>query len=681
MQASRFRVVLVGAGSVADHHAAAVLDLDAVELAGFIDLDRSAAEAKAARFGTRTYDSLAQAVADKVNVAHVLTPPSSHAAVALEAIDLGLHVLVEKPLAESVEDCRALSHAASEKGVFITTNHSLLFDPEVQRAIRTVESGSIGKVLSMDVIRSSEYPSFAGGPLPPHYRDPGYPFRDLGVHGVYLMQRFLGEVRGVTPTFGALGGDPLLAYDDWRCLLDCAQGTGQIHLSWSTRPIQNLLLIQGSSGVMRVDLLNRFVSLRRDYKVPKAVQRVVNNLTDSVRPLIDTFKGIALHLLGRRRPFQGIHNFVGDFYERLGQGKPPAVTVEDAIPVVHFTEFVARQAEQSYQSWNDLHPPSPSCDVLVTGGTGRLGSAIVQALLADGKRVRVLARREPKEALPRNLEYIVGDLGDPCAVDRASAGATMLIHAGAAMSGSWAAYQCATIEGTRNVIDAARAHGLRRVVHISSLSVVDWAGSQKGPPVDEATPFEPQPDRRGNYTRSKLEAEHLVKAAAATGDLDVVILRPGQICGNGFPLLTGAVCRRLGPVNLVLGDGGLRLPLVHIDDVVAAVGQALEADIESGTVIQLVDPDRYTQNDILEICRPGGVTMRLPRTLTFGLGWMSEKALGVVGRQSPFSAYRLKSALARLEFESDAASRLLGWRPSVGVKGGLARWRRSSSQR
>lgn len=673
MQGSRFRVVLVGAGNVAEHHAAALLDLDAAELAGFIDLDQSAAEKQAERFGARTYGSLADAAADHVSVAHVLTPPSSHASVALEAISFGMHVLVEKPLAQSVEDCKAIAEAASEKGVVASTNHSLLFDPEVERAIRSVESGLIGKVVSVDVFRSSEYPSFAGGSLPPHYREPGYPFRDLGVHGLYLIQEFLGEVRGVTPSFRALGGDPLLAYDEWRCLVDCVHGTGQIHLSWNAQPVQNLLIIQGTSGVMRVDLLSRFVSLRRDRPLPKAVLRVVNNVTDSVRPIVDTFKGIVLHLLGRRKPFQGIHNFVKDFYRRLEQGLPPPVAVEDAIPVVHFTEVVARQAELSFEAWNDRHPSSPSCDVLVTGGTGRLGSAIVQVLLAEGKRVRVLARREPAEALPENLEYVIGDLGDPGAVSRAVKGVTAVVHAGAAMSGNWAAYQCATIEGTRNVLDAARAHGVDRLVHISSLSVVDWAGSVGGPPVDEAARYEPRPEARGYYTRAKLEAERLVKAAAETGDQHVVILRPGQICGTGFPLLTGAIRRRLGPVNLVLGDGGLRLPLVYIEDVVEAVERALEADIGSGAVFHLVDPGRYTQNDILDICSPEGATIRLPRMAVFGLGWMSEKTLGLVGRRSPFSVYRLKSALARLDFESDAASQQLGWRPSVGVKEGLAR--------
>jgi nucleoside-diphosphate-sugar epimerase len=493
------------------------------------------------------------------------------------------------------------------------------------------------------------------------------------------MQRFLGEVGSVTPSFRALGGDPLLAFDEWRCLVECLHGTGQIHLSWNAQPVQNLLLIQGSSGMMRVDLLNRFVSLRRERSLPKAVLRVVNNATDSVRPLIDTFKSIVSYLFGRHKPFQGIHNFVKDFYRRLEEGEPPTVTVEDAIPVVHFTEVVARQAEQSYESWNDRHPLSATCDVLVTGGTGRLGSAIVDSLLSEGKQVRVIARREPNKTLPQGLEFVIGDLGDPRAVDRAVMGATTVVHAGAAMSGDWAAYQCATIEGTRNVLAAARAQGVRRLVHISSLSVVDWAGSAGGPPVEEVRADEPRPEARGHYTRSKLEAERLVRAAAEAGEPHVVILRPGQICGAGFPLLTGATCRRLGPVNLVLGDGSLRLPLVHIDDVVEAVRQALDADIEGGAVIQLVDPDRFTQNDILEVCGPEGATIRLPRMLVFGLGWMSEKALGLVGRQSPFSVYRLKSALARVEFESDAAYRLLGWRPSVGVKEGLARCRGSTS--
>ena len=92
----------------------------------------------------------------------------------------------------------------------------------------------------------------------------------------------------------------------------------------------------------------------------------------------------------------------------------------------------------------------------------------------------------------------------------------VVIHAGAAMKGGWPEHQGSTVVGTRNVIEACLTHGVRQLVHISSMSVVDWAGSSGGAPVSEATPLEPRPEERGAYTRAKLEAERLVSDAVAT---------------------------------------------------------------------------------------------------------------------------------------------------------------------
>jgi predicted dehydrogenase/nucleoside-diphosphate-sugar epimerase len=669
--AGQFRVVLIGAGAISEHHALALANVSTATLAGFIDRDETRARGRAALFGGRVYESVEVAADDGVNVAHVLTPPATHASIALECIEHGMHVLVEKPLATSVEDSEAIRAAAESRGVKVSVDHSLLFDPEVSKALKLVRAGAIGTVVSVDILRSSEYPSFAGGSKPPHYRSPGEPFRDLGVHAVYLLRELLGEIRDITPKFRSLGGDPLLSYDEWSCLVDCERGFGTIRLSWNVRPLQNLIIIQGTHGVLRVDVFHMFVALRRNRPLPKAVLRILSTLTDSLQPLFEMPKNTLLFVLKKRRQYHGIHGLTADFYARLGRGEGPAVTLQDGTESVRWTEVVARAADAAFVGWNDEHVLAPSCDVLVTGGAGKLGSAVVTTLLANGKNVRVLARRAPRGPLLPNLQYVVGDLGDPEVVDRAMRGARSVVHAGAAMAGDWDKFLGGTIVGTRNVLESMERHGVRRLVHVSSLSVLDWAGSDNRSPIDERAEYEPRSELRGYYTQSKLEAERLVRAAAEIGQIHAVILRPGQIFGRAQPVLTPAVAHRAGGLNLVLGDGQLRLPLVHVDDVVTAIMLSLDADVVSGTVLQLVDPGRFTQNDVLRICRPRGPVVRLPRLVVFALGWLSEKLLGLMGRQSPLSVYRLRSALARLEFDSTAAQEALGWRPVVGAAAGL----------
>jgi 2-alkyl-3-oxoalkanoate reductase len=83
----------------------------------------------------------------------------------------------------------------------VCVNHSLLGDPLIKRALELVKTGAIGDVLTVDYLRSSNYPPYRGGPLPPHYREGGYQFRDLGVHALYLLREFLGTSRMCRPTF------------------------------------------------------------------------------------------------------------------------------------------------------------------------------------------------------------------------------------------------------------------------------------------------------------------------------------------------------------------------------------------------------------------------------------------------------------------------------------------------
>ncbi len=308
--------------------------------------------------------------------------------------------------------------------------------------------------------------------------------------------------------------------------------------------------------------------------------------------------------------------------------------------------------------------------ILVTGASGSLGKVLVARLLARGTPLRVFDRRMPETKL-EGVDYVVGDLGDAAAVDKAVAGVDVVIHAGAVMKGTWEEHKRGTVDGTQHVVDACRKHRVKQLVHISSMSVIDWAGSDQAV-VTEETRLEPKPDARGPYTRAKLEAERIVVAAAKAG-LPCVILRPGQIFGGGIPLINGAVARSAGGRWLVLGDGRLELPLVYIDDVVQAILAAIDKQLTHGEIIQIIDPEHLTQDEVLAAAGGSRRILRVPRGLVFALGRLSELPLAIVGKQSPIGAYRLKSALARLRYESDRAQRLLGWRPQVGVREGIKR--------
>ncbi|HOX72366.1 MAG TPA: Gfo/Idh/MocA family oxidoreductase, partial [Dokdonella sp.] len=226
---AKLRVAVVGAGYVASHHLAALKRLDFVELVGICDSNVAAAETLAKRFGiTQVAANLAGLASSRPQVVHVLTPPASHATLAIEALDMGCGVLVEKPMADTVAECTAMIDKAREKGLILGVNHSDLLDPVVMKALQAVRAGRIGDVVSVDILRSSEYPAYAGGPLPGQVAQGSYPFRDLGVHGLYTLEAFLGPLSRFEVGFQASGRDPNLRFDEWQAQAKSETGFGRL---------------------------------------------------------------------------------------------------------------------------------------------------------------------------------------------------------------------------------------------------------------------------------------------------------------------------------------------------------------------------------------------------------------------------------------------------------------------
>ena len=277
------------------------------------------------------------------------------------------------------------------------------------------------------------------------------------------------------------------------------------------------------------------------------------------------------------------------------RARSDAIRVEGGIQVHALSREVMRVADQ--KRGKVTVPLSESVPFLVTGASGGVGSAVVDALVARGERVRVLVRSLPSKRA--GIEVVLGDLTDEAVVDRAVRGARKVIHLGAATRGSWAEHEATTIGGTRHVVEACRRHGVEKLIHVSSLSVLDWSGAPSGAPMTEDSPLEPHPEQRGFYTQAKLGAERVVRQSVEDHGLPAVILRPGQIFGGKLPLVTNAVGRRLGLLWVVLGDGQLPLPLVYLDDVVRSILLAADGPLCKGEIVQIVDSEVLRQDEVL----------------------------------------------------------------------------------
>jgi 2-alkyl-3-oxoalkanoate reductase len=672
------RVGLVGAGYVASYHARALRSLPFVELVGVADPDEKRARELAAQSAIpRVYPSLEAMAEARPHVIHILTPPAYHAPLALQAMDMGCHVFVEKPMAETVADCDRMIERARQRGVVLSVNHSARLDPIVLRALEMIRGGACGEVTSADFLRSSDYAAYPGGPsVPPQFRKGSYPFQDLGVHGLYLLEAFLGPIEHAHVRYYASGtGDPNLVFDEWHGLVECARGVGHLYISWNVRPMQNEIIVHGTRGVMHIDCYLQTISLRKTYPAPKPVQRILGTGLNSLTMLWKVTANTLRFATGRLKPSPGIHLSVVRFHEALYKGEAPPVAAEEGRRVIAVLEDVSRRADADKLEYLAERAPVQQPRVLVTGANGFLGRALVKRLREEGEPLRLLVRRPPAAPPADDLHLVYGDLGNPATADRAVAGMDIVFHVGAAMKGGPFEFQSGTIWGTRNIVDACERHGVKRLVYVSSMSVLDHAGHTPGAPVDENSPCEPHPGQRGLYTQTKLEAEQAVREAAAAGRIQAVILRPGQIYGPGAEHVPPSGTINIGGRWLVVGSGQHYVPLVYVDNVVDALLDAAQADVPTGSIFQLVDPKGLRQKEYVEYAsRSGRVRVSyVPAWLLKVAGFGIELLGRLLKRSVPLTPYRVQSITPLWPCDCTAAHTRLGWKPRVSVAEGLAR--------
>jgi predicted dehydrogenase/nucleoside-diphosphate-sugar epimerase len=673
-----FRVGLVGAGYISEFHARAIQRVPNARIIGIADVVNSRAMALAARFSiAKVFPTMEALIAEGVDVLHILTPPGTHAQLAITALENGCHVLVEKPLATNVEEVDRISAAAAAAQKSVCVNHSMLYDRFVSKALNVVRSGAIGVPLTFDYFRSSEYPPYRGGPLPIHYQDGGYPFLDQGVHALYLAESFLGAMVDAKAFYGTHGGDANLLYDEWRVAAQCQHGTANIQISWNVRPLQNWFVVQGTKGVLRANLFAMWVVHTPQLPLPKGPARALQALREGLSISAQVPANVARFAARKIVQYDGLHSLVAAFYGALRSGAPMPVPVEQARSTVYWTKCVSQQADAEKIRFQSRFHTMGTAKILVTGANGLIGRALVRRLLRKGNRVRIFVRRQPEPEFMKDskVEVFLGDLGDPTAVDQAVAGTELVYHVGAAMKGSAHDHERGTVCGTQNIVDSVLRHAVQGLVYISSLSCLDAASSGHGTVVREDWPVEPSPTKRGAYTQAKTSAEKTVSDAVRDRHLRAVLLRPGRVFGPGMTLLTPEVARRVGNVFVVLGDGTRELPLVYVEDVVDAIVLAAETSKFDGRVFHIVDRTQITQNQVVRnyITKKAkkARVIHVPVSIVYGLAFGFEVLSRVLNRPVPLSIYRVKSALARMQFDCTRAENELGWQPRIGVASGL----------
>jgi 2-alkyl-3-oxoalkanoate reductase len=318
-----------------------------------------------------------------------------------------------------------------------------------------------------------------------------------------------------------------------------------------------------------------------------------------------------------------------------------------------------------------------SMKVLITGASGFLGSHVAEQLARGGHGVVALVRRSSNTRFLSTLsgvELAYGAVEDADSVRRAMSGVDAVVHsAGLVKARDEAEFFRINVEGTRNLLDAARAvaPSLKRFVFVSSLAAV-------GPSLDgRPVPADARPAPVTRYGRSKLEAERLVLAEKDA--LPVVVLRPPMIYGprdsETFAFFQ-SVSRRFLPM---LGDGRNTLSVIYASDAAAACVRALESAAPSGRAYFIDDGRVYVWRDMLAdveqaIGARALVRFGVPFHVMRGAALASEGFARLTGKAVMPTRDKLNELSApHWVCDSSDARRELGWEPEVSWAEGTRR--------
>lgn len=316
----------------------------------------------------------------------------------------------------------------------------------------------------------------------------------------------------------------------------------------------------------------------------------------------------------------------------------------------------------------------------LTGGTGFVGAAVARALLRDGWQVRALTRAhsDRRNLQGLELELVEGDLSDARLLERAAAGCVAVFHVAAdyrlGARNPQELYRT-NVEGTRNILAAARRAGVERMVYTSSVATIGIPAD--GTPGDEATPVA-LADMIGHYKRSKFLAEGVAREFARSGT-PVVIVNPSTPVGPGDvkPTPTG---------RMVLDAAAGRMPayvdtglnIVHVDDVAGGHLLALQRG-RSGESYILGGENLSLQAILGEISQLVGrrpPSIRLPALAVLPVAYVAEAVARLTGGTTRVTVEGVRLARKRMYFSSDKAARELGYqsRPATQAFADAVAW-------
>ena len=235
-------------------------EMEGVELAGISDIDQKRVEFMATQFKTKAFTDYKKMFLEGLDAVSIVVPTKLHKQVALDALDAGMQVLVEKPIADTTENAEMMIEAAKKAGKVLMIGHIERFNPAVIRLKEIINSGILGKIVSISTKRV--------GPYNPRIRDVGV-ILDIGVHDIDIIAYLYGKK--INSVY-AIAGANIHSFEDHASIILRMDHNfaGVVETNWLTPHKVRQLTAIGVKGVAYLDYINQTVQLHDNEWIRKA---------------------------------------------------------------------------------------------------------------------------------------------------------------------------------------------------------------------------------------------------------------------------------------------------------------------------------------------------------------------------------------------------------------------------
>lgn len=343
------KVGVVGGGHIVKHRHLPVFEkIHDVYVHAICDKEESTAKDVAQRFGIRHYyTSLAKMMEEDLNIVDICTPPQTHVSLAVEAMEAGSHVLVEKPLAMNAKQVDEMYRVSKKEHVKLCVLHQNLFNPAFQKAMHMYRRRVIGDLIEVDVgtfVQKDNYMCKSGD----HWchRLPGGIFFEILPHPIYLLQYFLKNSKPVSTLAEKIGNYPWMKYDETRVLMEADDGMGLVRASCNSPFHGDAIKIFGTKICLEVDLWGRSIIQHKPRtESPYSVGK--NNLVMASQflNLLGTTLSNSLTMAFGGVKVSAHYGFIRRFVNSIQTDGELPVTEEEARENVEIVERICREID------------------------------------------------------------------------------------------------------------------------------------------------------------------------------------------------------------------------------------------------------------------------------------------------------------------------------------------------